>query len=457
MRLCYLLFLVLFFMKATVGEIPVDLLLCLEKGECGVVSIGAFSIKNPNGEGPSTDLTHNSMQKKNQTDVSKEETALSASEESGTEKDPYINGYIFALKNGLPYDITYYWDIMGNFFGSNSDNDGMSKNIKKTHHATQSHPNGLENNIDNLRSTFVPSNTIRYIDSGIYETHTLRLFVKIVRHTENQQSYDDDTNKAKEASSDQEEERQKSGEILMEEGAKFYFESIDKAVGLFERKCGSGLVDKVCNYLFRICYNHYTIDSKRYNSGKGSSLTAEKTLNKLMNNCEDYQGVCDGFSVKTEGQQCIETCTATHFSQFLNEQESESFVFDPRIYLKCAIDNQHFQQKLKGKSLKTDWKTIAKFDFYSPRGSSNLDDYILSADSVPPTTCPDTTALTNAVIAGWVLFGVAIIVIVILMFLLIKSKTDVTYQISSLIGLRNNGSEGKSHVRNINPDKQNFL
>jgi len=118
-------------------QIPFDVAYCIETKECGITSIGSFSIKD------STNISS-------------------------------IDGYLYEIKNGLLYDAYFYWDtVIG---GS-----GMVP--------TQSMFNDTNDGSDK-KSIFIPAGNIRYFDSGIHTTHVVRMLIKMTDKLTSTTSYE---------------------------------------------------------------------------------------------------------------------------------------------------------------------------------------------------------------------------------------------------------------------------
>jgi hypothetical protein len=178
-------------------------------------------------------------------------------------------GHIFEIKNGLSYDTIFYWD-------------SLSRNLTSISHK---------------KRIFVPSMSFRYIDTGIHDTHIVRLFI----------NYDNQ------------------------------FELIDKTIGHDSKKLGTKK-NIICDYLFRLCYlNKKFIDEDLYLTNNSSDPT-----NKTIDNskCTEYENICDQFKKKPEDDICIDTCITTYYGHLLGEKEKILPNFDRLNLVQCIIENQ---------------------------------------------------------------------------------------------------------------------
>lgn len=202
------------------AAVPYEIFYCFETEDCGLSTLGSYSLETP---------------KINKT----------------------VEGYLFSIKNGLPFDITFFWDILT--FGDTMNQKPQKKQLK------------------------VKANSVKYFDSEVKETHSLRIFVK-----------------------------------SFEENVTDY-ELIDKILAKEEKKCANGHANKICDFLFRLCYqNKFEPKSK----------------------CEDYEIACFEFATQTEEEECIESCALTHYSHLLDGAEKVNFKFDRYSIVKALIDHE---------------------------------------------------------------------------------------------------------------------
>lgn len=103
--------LILFFALIHVAylSVPEDWIDCMEKGECGIFPVCSFKLV-------------------------------------GCNKNCSLDGFVFKIKNGVDYDIEFYWDVLG---------------VSSEDHELN-----------------VPPHSFRYIDSRASKTHTVRLFME---------------------------------------------------------------------------------------------------------------------------------------------------------------------------------------------------------------------------------------------------------------------------------------
>lgn len=152
-------------------EIPIDIETCVEDGKCGIKSIGSYNIS----------YSINSTLSKNVNTSSKHYL--------------YSTGYLYEIRNGLMYDINFYWDVVSHF----------SQKLQSS---------GISNENTKIK-IYVPSLSYRYIDSEIINAHIVRLFI----HDESNNEY----------------------------------EAIDKSIGN-ENLILSNKKSVLCDYFFRKCY-----------------------------------------------------------------------------------------------------------------------------------------------------------------------------------------------------------
>lgn len=219
------------------ADVPYEMAYCFETQDCGINSIGSYLMEHV--------LSDNRT----------------------------LSGHLFQIKNGLPFDVTFYWDVLGVL----SEGPRHKKAIK------------------------VKSGSSRYFDSKVHTTHTVRLFIKNV-------------------------------DVPSEDNSTQYqFEAMDKVTGKEERKCANGRKNKVCDFLFRLCYQNKFEDA---------------------NQCDEYEQACSEFETKTDEEECIESCALTHYSHLLEGAEKVSFKFDRYAIVKAIIDQEH------GKETSVKWKAM---------------------------------------------------------------------------------------------------
>ncbi len=231
-------------------DVPYEISYCFETNLCGIQSLGSYKL------GPTEN--HTSM------------------------------GHIYQIKNGLPLDIVFYWDVTGILQSGG----GFQAQRQLIKHAIK-----------------VKGLTTRYFDSQVYATHTIRLFIKDV------DSVDPGMN-----------------ETAAAEDVRY--EAVDKAIGKEENQCAGGRRNKVCDYLFRLCYQN-----------KFSNTTQ----------CDEYELACPEFITNSEGEECIESCAFAHYSHLLEGAEKTSFKVNRLDIVKYLIKQAHARDK---KELGSVWRSI---------------------------------------------------------------------------------------------------
>lgn len=288
-RWCLCLIVILILFRAASGNlIPYDLTECVEKGECGIVGVGSYKLE----DGPSS----------------------------------FHEGYVVEIKNGLEYDVTYYW----NNLVVNPAYDGKDAELGD---------NATVLDGDTYHPVLVKANSVRYVDTGIPGTQIVRLYVKSM-HSNEQDGVGDGT------------ARKMVGVM----------ESIDSVVARKEKKCGGGRRQPLCSMLMRICLGFH------YGGGMSSMHSATETDREDQNfqkkRCDEYYEGCKGFQKNTEGDTCIQSCIYEHFSQFLSEKarnEGDEFEFDPALAVNCIAANEDHRKKIEGDpKLKKEWIKITQ-------------------------------------------------------------------------------------------------
>jgi hypothetical protein len=279
------------------AQVPFDVSLCFENRDCSIQSVGSFFLGDKN-------YKHNST------------------------LAPPLGGHIYQVLNGLSYDAFFYWDIIGgerSAFDPTGKDDSDNNNSRENWFASS---DIFKEENFSKHSIFIPSGSIRYIDSGIYKTHIVRLFIKIISTPASLSS-----SLSSSSSSD---------------NKNTFYETVDKAIGQEEKKCSGGIKSQICDYLFRICY----FNKKYETTGSGSNNNNDGSL------CLKYEDTCKLFYKKTDDEKCVETCAMTYFGHMLTEQEKVSFNFDRLSMVKCIIDNQHIQ-KLKKGNIFPEWNVLS--------------------------------------------------------------------------------------------------
>jgi hypothetical protein len=221
MRLSILFFLVVL----VLADVPLEIANCFEGKDCGVESLGSYLLPY----------------------VDKEE-----------DTNKTISGFLFKVENGLPFDLTLYWDVIGAVLDT-----------------------GL---VEEHKQLFVvKASSTRLIDTHVYGTQTFRLFVK-------------DTSPVT-----------TSGGLS--------YEQIDRTVGYGEKKIGKR--SKICDYLLKLCYDKIAGDY-----------------------CPKYSLACNGFEIKTEEEELMETYILKYYSHLLDVPDKEAFKIDHLSMVKCVIDQQ---------------------------------------------------------------------------------------------------------------------
>lgn len=260
-----------------------ELALCFERGYCGAASLGSFKLSNSTNEhkksfysrGPS-DITKN---------VGKNNGGL------------LVQGHIYEFYNYLSRDVTYYWNVV---------EDLAEKNV--------------------YHSIVVPSRDTRYVDTQIFTTHTIKIYIDRLQSNSNNLDL-----------------------VLM-----------DTIIGLEGRKCAGGKKSSVCDYLFRACFK--------------TEQSNAKEDDKNTTRCLLYEDACaEQNSQITEKQTCVKTCMKTYYSHLLSFQErvlGVDFNVHPESVLKCIVEYEHKASRLS--TVGNHFKQDATNKFDSERSTKGL-------------------------------------------------------------------------------------
>jgi hypothetical protein len=315
--------------------LPFDLTECVERGECGVVSIGSYQLEKS------------------------------------------LRGYVLEVKNGLDYDITYYWNsleidpygIDGNEIKLPNSQDSQSQLYKPGDKISVSNlTTASYHHLDSSGKKYVPlkvrSNSVRYFDTGTPSSQIVRLYVKTIRS-------DSEEEEGSIPSGENPSDNNKDADTKKK--LKTSMESIDTVVARNEKKCGNGRKTSICSILLRICLGfHYGGGISSSSSSSSVESSDNENENEQIERCNSYYDTCKGFQKNTEGEECIQSCVYGHFSQFLSEnarKEGEEFSFDPLLVINCVAANKEHQDKIKSDpKMKETWKKISSSWVGSPPG-----------------------------------------------------------------------------------------
>jgi len=292
----FFLFFIIFFFHFNSSEIPFPITNCFETKDCGIESIGSFHI-------PYFDVD--------------------------SDQNATLEGYLFSITNGLPYELNLYWDIIGTF----------------NHH-----------HIDSKTLITIKPSNFKYLDTRVYETQTLRLFVEVPVEYETNSDQNDTV-----------------------------FESIDRSVGYIDKKIGKKT--KVCDYLFRACYETRSADTEI---------------------CNEYSSACNNFGIKTEEEELLESYIIKYWSHLITRKDKENFEIDRLTLVKYLID--HDQSQITS-SISSSSKSKKDWNYYinTNRFSKEDVDIIRKKDQDDLSAAQTTTAVL-AIVLGLVLIAALLII-----------------------------------------------
>lgn len=158
------------------SDVPADIardsnfIRCLSENNCGLQNKCSFKIQMP--KKIRTPLPSAPSHPSNSPSPTPGSTETPRTIETNEE---FVSGHVLVVKNGMNYPILYYWDILGQE-NPNVDEEAISEELfKSTDHS------GL---------IYAEAHSTKWIDTGYYDSHTIRLFVANERKKNNETQFD---------------------------------------------------------------------------------------------------------------------------------------------------------------------------------------------------------------------------------------------------------------------------
>jgi hypothetical protein len=229
-----------------------------------------------------------------------------------------VQGHIYEFYNYLSRDVTYYWNVVEDLSNDKTGGGGGG---------------GVYHSIT------VPSRDTRYVDTQIFNTHTLRIYV----------------------------DKTQSTAIAAVPIINLDLILMDTIIGLEGRKCAGGKKSSVCDYLFRACFKTSTTEDQHNNGEAGVGIDEKNTTRCIL-----YEDACAQQSSQiTEKQTCVKTCMKTYYSHLLSFQErvlGVDFNIHPESVLKCIVEYEHKASRLAAVSTHLKQDATKHFDSESNKG-----------------------------------------------------------------------------------------